>query len=74
MGEAAWLVLPIIILIIAVLGGIYGEGLFTPVEAGAVGAAGAGIDHRHHQTSAHLAKTVESAPGNGPHDGLCVCF
>ena len=39
-GEAAWLVLPIIILIIAVLGGIYG-GLFTPVEAGAVGAAGA---------------------------------
>ena len=40
MGEAAWLVLPIIILIIAVLGGIYG-GLFTPVEAGAGGAAGA---------------------------------
>ncbi len=39
-GDAAWLVLPIIILIVAVLGGIYG-GLFTPVEAGAVGAAGA---------------------------------
>ncbi|MDG2034132.1 MAG: TRAP transporter large permease subunit [Rhodospirillales bacterium] len=39
-GAATWLVLPIIILIVAVLGGIYG-GLFTPVEAGAVGAAGA---------------------------------
>jgi C4-dicarboxylate transporter, DctM subunit len=32
-------VLPIIILVVAVLGGIYG-GIFTPVEAGAVGAAG----------------------------------
>ena len=31
---------PIIILVFAVMGGIYG-GLFTPVEAGAVGAAGA---------------------------------
>ena len=39
-SNAAWLVLPIIILVIAVLGGIYG-GIFTPVEAGAVGAAGA---------------------------------
>lgn len=39
-GEAAKMVLPVIILIIAVLGGIYG-GIFTPVEAGAVGAAGA---------------------------------
>jgi C4-dicarboxylate transporter DctM subunit len=39
-GDAARMVLPIIILITAVLGGIYG-GLFTPVEAGAVGAAGA---------------------------------
>ncbi len=33
-------VLPVVALIILVLGGIYG-GLFTPVEAGAVGAAGA---------------------------------
>ena len=33
-------VTPIIILVFAVMGGIYG-GLFTPVEAGAVGAAGA---------------------------------
>lgn len=39
-SDAAWLVLPILILVFAVLGGIYG-GLFTPVEAGAVGAAGA---------------------------------
>lgn len=39
-GDAAWLVLPILVLVFAVLGGIYG-GLFTPVEAGAVGAAGA---------------------------------
>jgi C4-dicarboxylate transporter, DctM subunit len=39
-GDAAWMVLPIIVLVAAVLGGIYG-GLFTPVEAGAVGAAGA---------------------------------
>jgi tripartite ATP-independent transporter DctM subunit len=39
-GTAAWMVLPIIILVVAVLGGIYG-GIFTPVEAGAVGAAGA---------------------------------
>ncbi|MEE3000903.1 MAG: TRAP transporter large permease subunit, partial [Pseudomonadota bacterium] len=31
---------PIIVLVVAVMGGIYG-GLFTPVEAGAVGAAGA---------------------------------
>ena len=31
---------PIVILVFAVMGGIYG-GLFTPVEAGAVGAAGA---------------------------------
>jgi C4-dicarboxylate transporter, DctM subunit len=39
-GDAAWMVLPIMVLVAAVLGGIYG-GLFTPVEAGAVGAAGA---------------------------------
>jgi C4-dicarboxylate transporter DctM subunit len=39
-GEAAKMVLPVFILIVAVLGGIYG-GIFTPVEAGAVGAAGA---------------------------------
>lgn len=39
-GEALQMVLPIIILVAAVLGGIYG-GFFTPVEAGAVGAAGA---------------------------------
>ncbi len=40
LGDAARMVLPILILIAAVLGGIYG-GIFTPVEAGAVGAAGA---------------------------------
>ena len=39
-GDAFQMVLPIIILVGAVLGGIYG-GFFTPVEAGAVGAAGA---------------------------------
>ena len=39
-GDAAQMVFPIILLIGAVMGGIYG-GLFTPVEAGAVGAAGA---------------------------------
>ena len=38
--DAFQMVLPIIILVAAVLGGIYG-GFFTPVEAGAVGAAGA---------------------------------
>jgi C4-dicarboxylate transporter, DctM subunit len=38
--SAFWKVLPIILLIVLVMGGIYG-GLFTPVEAGAVGAAGA---------------------------------
>lgn len=37
--EIAWKLLPIVALIVLVLGGIYG-GLFTPVEAGAVGAAG----------------------------------
>ena len=39
-GEIAGKLLPIALLVILVLGGIYG-GLFTPVEAGAVGAAGA---------------------------------
>ncbi len=39
-ASATWKLFPIIILIVAVLGGIYG-GIFTPVEAGAVGAAGA---------------------------------
>lgn len=39
-SSAFWKVLPIFVLIIAVMGGIYG-GLFTPVEAGAIGAAGA---------------------------------
>lgn len=39
-GSALWKIMPIIILVAAVMGGIYG-GLFTPVEAGAVGAAGA---------------------------------
>ena len=39
-GSALWKVMPIFILVFAVMGGIYG-GLFTPVEAGAVGAAGA---------------------------------
>jgi tripartite ATP-independent transporter DctM subunit len=39
-GEIAGKLLPIVLLVILVLGGIYG-GLFTPVEAGAVGAAGA---------------------------------
>jgi C4-dicarboxylate transporter DctM subunit len=38
--EVAGKMLPIVLLIALVLGGIYG-GLFTPVEAGAVGAAGA---------------------------------
>lgn len=39
-GSAALKALPIIALIVLVLGGLYG-GLFTPTEAGAVGAAGA---------------------------------
>ena len=39
-GSAAIKILPIIILVAAVMGGIYG-GIFTAVEAGAVGAAGA---------------------------------
>ena len=38
--SAFWKLLPILVLIFAVMGGIYG-GIFTPVEAGAVGAAGA---------------------------------
>jgi C4-dicarboxylate transporter DctM subunit len=39
-GEVLGKLLPIVLLVALVLGGIYG-GLFTPVEAGAVGAAGA---------------------------------
>lgn len=39
-GEVAAKLLPIVVLVVLVLGGLYG-GLFTPVEAGAVGAAGA---------------------------------
>jgi tripartite ATP-independent transporter DctM subunit len=39
-GEIAVKILPIVALVVLVLGGIYG-GIFTPVEAGAVGAAGA---------------------------------
>lgn len=39
-AEAAAKLLPIVILVALVLGGIYG-GVFTPTEAGAVGAAGA---------------------------------
>ena len=39
-GEIAGKLLPIVALVVLVLGGLYG-GLFTPVEAGAVGAAGA---------------------------------
>ena len=39
-GEAAGKLLPIVVLVALVLGGIYG-GVFTPTEAGAVGAAGA---------------------------------
>ncbi len=39
-GELAWKAVPIALLIGLVLGGIYG-GLFTPVEAGAIGAIGA---------------------------------
>lgn len=38
--SAFWKLLPILLLVFIVLGGIYG-GFFTPVEAGAVGAAGA---------------------------------
>jgi len=38
--SATWKLLPIIVLIGTVMGGIYG-GIFTPVEAGAIGAAGA---------------------------------
>ncbi len=41
-GTAFMKLLPIIVLVGVVLGGIYG-GLFTPVEAGAIGAAGAFI-------------------------------
>ena len=40
LGEIAAKLLPIALLVLLVLGGIYG-GFFTPVEAGAVGAAGA---------------------------------
>lgn len=40
MGEVLGKLLPIVVLVALVLGGIYG-GLFTPTEAGAVGAAGA---------------------------------
>lgn len=39
-GEMAGKLLPVVLLVALVLGGIYG-GLFTPTEAGAVGAAGA---------------------------------
>ena len=39
-ASASWKLMPIVVLIFAVMGGIYG-GIFTPVEAGAVGAAGA---------------------------------
>jgi C4-dicarboxylate transporter, DctM subunit len=39
-GEVFGKLAPIVLLVVLVLGGIYG-GLFTPVEAGAVGAAGA---------------------------------
>lgn len=39
-GSAFFKLLPILILIVVVLGGMYG-GYYTPVEAGAVGAAGA---------------------------------
>lgn len=39
-GSAFWKLLPILLLVVTVLGGIYG-GIFTPVEAGAIGAAGA---------------------------------
>ena len=39
-ATAFWKILPILLLVVVVMGGIYG-GLFTPVEAGAVGAAGA---------------------------------
>lgn len=39
-GSAARKFLPILLLVVLVLGGLYG-GLFTPTEAGAVGAAGA---------------------------------
>lgn len=38
--SASWKLLPVVSLVVLVMGGIYG-GLFTPVEAGAVGAAGA---------------------------------
>jgi len=40
LGSAALKFLPILLLVVLVLGGLYG-GLFTPTEAGAVGAAGA---------------------------------
>ncbi|MDE0539357.1 MAG: TRAP transporter large permease subunit [Rhodospirillales bacterium] len=39
-SSAFWKILPILLLVVVVMGGIYG-GLFTPVEAGAIGAAGA---------------------------------
>ena len=39
MGEMAGKLVPVALLVVLVLGGIYG-GLFTPTEAGAVGAAG----------------------------------
>ncbi len=39
-GEMAAKLVPVVILVLLVLGGLYG-GLFTPTEAGAVGAAGA---------------------------------
>jgi tripartite ATP-independent transporter DctM subunit len=39
LGEMAGNLVPVVLLVVLVLGGIYG-GLFTPTEAGAVGAAG----------------------------------
>ncbi len=39
-GEMAGKLVPVVLLVLLVLGGLYG-GLFTPTEAGAVGAAGA---------------------------------
>ncbi|MSQ21136.1 MAG: TRAP transporter large permease [Betaproteobacteria bacterium] len=39
-GEMAGKLVPVVLLVVMVLGGLYG-GLFTPTEAGAVGAAGA---------------------------------
>jgi C4-dicarboxylate transporter, DctM subunit len=70
-GDIAGKMLPIVALVVLVLGGIYG-GLFTPVEAGAVGAAGAlaiALVKRRLTFSSFWTVLVETA-----HITAAICF